>query len=93
MYRAQFFAASRAGRGDPTASAAEPNRKPLLGVGAGRVPVAKAAAIREQLVRILEDVGEAEGSWAAGSDGGESGQETVHVNLLVGFFTQEAPTA
>jgi DNA-binding transcriptional ArsR family regulator len=86
MFRGQFFAASRARQSDQTASGAEPRAKPLLAVGDGRVSVAKAAAVREQLVRMLEDVGGAEGNWAADADSGEAGEEILHVNLLVGYF-------
>jgi DNA-binding transcriptional ArsR family regulator len=92
MYRGQFFAARRASQSDETAADAEPHQKPLLGIGDGRVSVAKAAAMREQLVRILDDVGGAQGSWAKAPDGGAAGQETVQVNLLVGYFIEKSPT-
>jgi hypothetical protein len=65
----------------------------LLAVGDGRVSAAKAAGIREQLVRILDDVGGAQGGWGEAADGGAAGQEAVQVNLLVGYFTAESPTA
>jgi DNA-binding transcriptional ArsR family regulator len=93
MYRGQFFAARRAGQIHETAAEAEPHRKPLLAVADGWVSAAKAAAIREQLVRILDDVGGAQGGWGEAADGRASGQETVQVNLLVGYFTAESPTA
>lgn len=92
MYRGQFFAARRASQTGETAADAEPHRKPLLGIGDGRVSVAKAAAMREQLVRILDDVGGAQGSWGKAPDGGAAGQETVQVNLLVGYFIEKSPT-
>ena len=99
LYRGQFFAARRANLGDPSSPSPEPHTKSLLAVGDGRVPVAKAAAIREQLQRILEDVTRADKDWADGPDGPggpggvAAGQERVQVNLLVGYFAKEPPTA
>ncbi len=83
LYRRQFFAARRALGPDPSASGAELPGKMLLAVGDGWMPAAKAAAIRERLRQILDDV-----TTAAETTGEASaGHDLVPVNLLVGFFS------
>jgi DNA-binding transcriptional ArsR family regulator len=86
FFRRQFFAARRA---RPTVPGLEPHQKPLLGSADGRIPVAKAAAIRAQLRQIIDDVA------AAGASSAEPAEdeETVLVHLLVGYFTPTPPTA
>lgn len=85
VYRRQYFAARRRASGSEPSP--DPHRQPLLGSVDGRIPVAKAAAIRAQLRQILDDV-------AASSERARehSGEETVQVNMLIGYFTLEPPT-
>src|SRR6266699_3542125 len=53
LYRRQYFATRRAG---PPVPSLEPPQKPLLGSADGRIPVSLAAAIRDQLRQIIDDV-------------------------------------
>src|SRR5215472_5681832 len=53
LYRRQFFAARRAAAAD---SFAPQDPEPLLGISDGRLPAARAVAIREQLYRIFEEI-------------------------------------
>ncbi len=86
LYRRQYFATRRAG---PPVPSLEPHQKPLLGSADGRIPVSLAAAIRDQLRQIIDDVA------AASERTGEQAEdeETVRVHLLVGYFTPTPPTA
>jgi len=86
LYRRQYFAARR--RASGSAAGPDPHRQPLLGSVDGRIPVAKAAAIRAQLLQIFDDV--AASSEHAGEHAGD--EETVQVNMLVGYFTLAPPT-
>ena len=74
FFRRQFFAARRA------MEVAEPQQLPLLASADGRISAARAAVIRAQLREIVDEL--AQGA------GGDAGEETVQVNLLVGYFTQ-----
>jgi DNA-binding transcriptional ArsR family regulator len=77
LYRRQYFAARRAAAAD-SADARGPH--PLLGTGSGRLPAARAAAIRDQLHRIFDEIA------AAGDGSGQADGDLVPVNLLIGFF-------
>jgi DNA-binding transcriptional ArsR family regulator len=79
LYRRQFFAARRVAAADP-ANPAEP--EPLLGISDGRLPAARAAAIRDELYRIFEEISAAR---HASSEADEDA-ETVPVSMLVGYF-------
>ena len=79
LYRRQFFAARRAAAADP-ASPAEP--EPLLGISDGRLPAARAAAIRDELWRIFEEITAARLT----SSGADDDADTVPVSMLVGYF-------
>jgi len=78
LYRRQFFAARRAAAADP----APQDPEPLLGISDGRLPAARAVAIREQLSRIFEEIA------AARQTSGEAGdsEDLVPVSMLVGYF-------
>jgi len=79
LYRRQFFAARRAAAAD---SFAPQDPEPLLGISDGRLPAARAVAIREQLYRIFEEI------TAARLTSGEAGdsEDLVPVSMLVGYF-------
>lgn len=87
FYRGQFFAARRASHADQPASEPEPYRRMLLGIAGGRVPVAKAAAIREQLQRIFDDLSASDPNPAED----DADTETVLVNVLMGYFIPAPP--
>ena len=86
FFRRQFYAARRA---RPNVPSLEPHQRPLLGSADGRMPVAKAAAIRAQLRQMIEDVAAAASDHAAEH---AEDEEMVPVHLLVGFFTPAPPT-
>jgi len=79
LYRRQFFAARRAAAADP---AAPPDPEPLLGISEGRIPAARAAAIRDQLYEIFEEITAA--CHAAGE--ADDDADAVPVSMLVGYF-------
>ena len=85
LYRRQYFAARR--RASGPAPGPDPHQQPLLGTVDGRIPVAKAAAIRAQLREIFDEV-----AASTQRTGEHTGEETVQVNMLVGFFTLAPPT-
>jgi DNA-binding transcriptional ArsR family regulator len=87
LYRSQFFAARRAGLiGDATPSelGSELYRRGTLSVCVARVPVTRAAAIREELQRIADELNQPEASQ-------DSGEDTITVNVIVGYFTSDQP--
>jgi len=79
LYRRQFFAARRAAAADP---AAPHDPKPLLGISDGRLPAARAAAIRDQLYGIFEEITAARHAPGEVDDDAD----TVPVSMLVGYF-------
>jgi DNA-binding transcriptional ArsR family regulator len=84
LFRSRFFAASRAGLLPAQTSAnTETHRKVVLNVTETRVPVAKAAAIRERLQAILDDLDEPSSEPPAA--------DTVQVNLLIGYYSPAEP--
>lgn len=83
FFRRQFFAARRAGQDDLAAAEPESYRKTLLAIADGWVPASQAAAIREQLRQMLDDlVATTPGQSAEGAD-----EDMVQVNVLIGYFT------
>jgi len=83
IYRSRFFAARRAGQIPSSASPpAEPYRKEVLSVAEAWVPVARAAAIRQRLQDVIDDL-------AQPSEGPSPG--TVQVSVLIGYFSPESP--
>lgn len=84
LYRRQFFATRRASPPAPSEPEAEPYRRMLLGITDGRLPVARANQIREQIQRIWDEI------CAAGEhDDGVPGDGTVPVSMLIGYFSPE----
>ena len=87
VFRRQYFTARRAGQDDPAAAEPESYRRTLLAISDSWVPASKAAAIREQLRQLLDDLVAAS---PGPSDGGPD-QDRVQVNVLIGFFTSPPP--
>jgi len=85
LYRGKFFAAQRAGRlGSAAAAPAEPHRRVMLAVSEAWVPASKAAAIRERLQEIMEEIESYPGSPGEGGD-------AVQVDVLIGYFSPAPP--
>lgn len=81
MYRSRFFAAQRAGRlSSGAAAAAESHSREVLSVAEARISAARAAAIRERLQEVIDDLAEPH-------DG--AGQDSVQVSVLIGYYSQE----
>jgi DNA-binding transcriptional ArsR family regulator len=81
MYRSRFFAARRADRNSAAGTpATEPYRRQALSVAEARMPAAKAAAIRERLQQVIDEL--------AGPPDSED-QDSVQVNVLIGYYTQD----
>src|SRR5216683_4218181 len=73
FYRRQYFAVRRAATSDASGP------PPILGTDSGRLPAARAAAIRNELQRIFDELAAAEHASAEDED------DLVAVNLLTGF--------
>jgi DNA-binding transcriptional ArsR family regulator len=86
FFRRQFFAARRAGQDDPPADP-EADRRTLLAIADGWVPASRAAAIRDQLRQMLDDLVDT----AAGQSGGGADEDMVQVNVLIGYFRSPPP--
>ncbi len=89
LYRRQFFASHRAGlisQDEPAQR--QPHQRAVLGMSAARVPASRAAAIHQELQRILDEVGQS-------ATAEEAGEDAVTINVLVGYFSpvQTAATA
>ncbi len=80
MYRRQFFVAHRAGLIAET----EKHRRMVLSMSVAKVTKAKAAELRDRLQQIIDDLAEAEASQSESED-------TVVINVLVGYFSPAAP--
>ncbi len=85
FFRRQYFVARRASH--LPAAEPEPYRRTLLAISDGWVPARQAAAIREQLRQMLDDLAAA----AAGQSGGAADEDMVQVNILMGYFTSPPP--
>jgi DNA-binding transcriptional ArsR family regulator len=79
LYRRQFFASGRAAAAKP-ANPADP--QPLLGISEGRLPAARAAAIRDELYQIFEEISSVRQSAGEADDDAD----TVPVSMLIGYF-------
>jgi DNA-binding transcriptional ArsR family regulator len=79
MFRRQYFGALRARQSDQQADPAD-NRRPLMALTDGRVPAARAAAIRAQLRALIEEVN---------AEPALDSEELVPINVLVGYFGTE----
>ena len=88
FFRRQFFAARRAGHDDLPGAEPESYRRTLLAFSDGWVPASQAAAIREQLRRMLDDLV----ATTAGQSAGGADEDMVQVNVLIGYFTSTPPT-
>jgi DNA-binding transcriptional ArsR family regulator len=88
FFRRQFFAARRAGHDDLTGAEPEPYRRTLLALADGWVPASRAAAIREQLRQMLDDLP----ATTAGQSADGADEDMVQVNVLIGYFTSMPPT-
>ena len=83
LFRSRFFAAGRAGLLPAQTSAdADGHRRVVLNLTEGWVPAAKAAAVREQLQAVIDDLDEASH---------EPGADAVQVNLLIGYYSPTSP--
>jgi DNA-binding transcriptional ArsR family regulator len=87
FFRRQFFAARRAGHDDLTAAEPAPYRRTLLAFADGWVPASRAAAIREQLRQMLDDLP----ATTAGQSADGADEDMVQVNVLIGYFTSPPP--
>lgn len=79
LYRRQFFAARRAAAADPSAPS---DPEPLLGIADGRLPAARAAAIRDELYRIFQEIT----ATRLASSEADDDADTVSVSMLVGYI-------
>jgi len=83
MYRREYFGTLRSGQaGQPAAGSGY--RRPLLAITDGQVPAARAAAIREQLRALVDEVSAEPDPDAA---------DLVPVDLLAGYFSPDPPPA
>jgi DNA-binding transcriptional ArsR family regulator len=83
LFRSRFFAASRAGLlpAQPTADTPM-HRRVVLNMTESWVPAAKAAAVRERLQAVLDDLEGADRKPGAGM---------VPVNVLIGYYSPDVP--
>jgi DNA-binding transcriptional ArsR family regulator len=81
MFRREYFGALRSALADQHMRDSD-NRRPLLALTDGQLPAARAAAIRDQLRELVDEVSEAPDPEA---------DDLVPVNLLIGFFRAEPP--
>lgn len=90
MYRRQFFAEHRAAkaRAETDAGLGEPEM--VLGMRVARVTRARAADILARLEQIQDDVSDSEDEAA---DGEVPADDTVKINVLVGYFSPEESAA
>jgi DNA-binding transcriptional ArsR family regulator len=76
QYRDRFMAAQRA-RGDAGHPDGEPYRKGVMSLAETRVPAARAAAIRERLQALIEELDQP----------GDESEEGVPVSVLIAFYS------
>lgn len=87
LFRREYFAAYRSGLIPPEAQNAqnapepESHRTAMLSMNVARLPASRAAAIRERLQQVLDDVAEAEATDYS------PGDEVVTINVLLGYFS------
>ncbi len=92
MYRTQLFSAQRAGLIGSVSDdrpPTEPHHGAILSIGEARMPRAHAAAIRERLKEIVEDVDKYSREDHGPDADGDSDQVTTHV--LIGYFCPRTP--